>query len=69
MFNDYIFTEPSFLRGVAKVLDPGGVLTRDSIIISSSPAEADRNALASDLRVVSRDMNKALAGLEADGQG
>lgn len=60
MYDDYIFTKPSFLRGVARVVDLGGTLARESVIISSSTWEADQRALASDLRVVARDMNEAL---------
>lgn len=66
MYEDYIFAKPSFLRGVGRVVDLGGSLTRDAFIFSASPAEADRRALVSDTRVVARDMNEALAAVEAD---
>lgn len=65
-FDDYIFVRPSFLRGVARAIDVGGALSRDSFVISGSPAEADRRALESDWRVVNRDVNKAFAsGVDA----
>lgn len=66
MYEDYIFAKPSFLRGVGRVVDLGGSLTRDAFILSNSPAEADQRALASDTRVVARDMNESLAAVEAD---
>jgi hypothetical protein len=66
LYDDYIFAKPTFLRGVGRVVDLGGSLTRAAFIISDSPAEADRRALASDVRIIARDMNAALAAVEAD---
>lgn len=60
-FDDYIFVRPSFLRGAARAIDIAGVLAKDSVIISATPAEADARAIASDWRVVGRDLNESLS--------
>lgn len=65
-FDDYIFVKPTFLRGVARAVDIGGLLTKDAFVMSATPAEADRRALESDWRVVNRDINKAMSS-GADG--
>lgn len=65
-FDDYIFVRPGFLRGVGKAIDLGGVLSRESVLISSTPEEADARALASDFRVVKRDLNAAFKTIAAD---
>lgn len=59
-FDDYFFTRPSFLGGVARVIDLGGALGREAVLLSPSPKEADERALASDLRVVGKDINAAM---------
>lgn len=61
MFDDYIFVKPSFLRGVARAVDIGGSLSKDAFVLSASPVEADRRAIASDWRAVNRDVNEAMA--------
>ncbi len=60
-FDDYIFVKPTFLRGVARAVDIGGILSNDAFVLSETPAEADRRALNSDWRAVNRDLNKAMA--------
>jgi hypothetical protein len=65
-FDDYIFTRPSFLGGVARAIDISGELGREAVKLSRTPAEADMRALASDFRVTNRDLHKALETLTAD---
>jgi len=64
-FDDYMFVRPGFLRGVARAIDIGGALGRESFVVSPTPREADRRALASDFRIVNRDLNRALSAIEA----
>jgi len=61
MFDDYIFEKPSFLRGMARAVDIGGLLSKEAFVLSDSTTEADRRALQSDWRVINRDLNKAMA--------
>lgn len=65
-FDDYIFVQPGFVRGVGKAIDIGGVLSRESVLISSTPEEADARALASDFRAVKRTIAAAFASIAAD---
>lgn len=62
-FDDYIFVTPSFFRGAARVADLAGVLGGESFLVSQTPAEADARALASDWRVMGRDLHLALSTL------
>ena len=59
MKNKYIphklFAEPSFLEGVASVLDVGGMLHKD-YNSSNSELEADAKALQNDWRAVGKDI-------------
>jgi hypothetical protein len=59
-FDDYFFTRPSFVGGVARVIDLGGVLGREAVLSSRTPQEADERALASDFRVVGKDLEAAM---------
>jgi hypothetical protein len=58
-FDDYWFTRPSFIGGVGRVIDIGGVLGREAVKIVATPAEADARALSSDFRVVAKDLKAA----------
>lgn len=62
-FDDYFFTKPSFIGGAARVIDLGGVLSREAVLLSQTPKEADERALASDFRAVSRDIRAAMNGI------
>ena len=57
MFCDYQFVRPSFVEGMARVLDIGGTLQEYSAY--ESAAEADYNAIASDWKVVMGDFGIA----------
>lgn len=63
-FDDYFFVSPTFLRGAARVLDIGGHLDKSAYLISSNEEEADVRALASDWRVVGKDLRQAFSQLE-----
>lgn len=54
---DFLFARPSFGSGVARVLDLYG--TFDAYNSSTSEAEADYRAIASDWCVVGRDLDEA----------
>ncbi|MBI2551870.1 hypothetical protein HYW17_01040 [Candidatus Uhrbacteria bacterium] len=54
----YLFAKPSFIEGVGRVLDLGGVL--DTYNISTTPAEADAKALRTDWMAVGNDLRSAM---------
>lgn len=54
---DFLFARPSFGSGVARVLDLYG--TFDAYNSSTSEAEADQRAIASDWCVIGRDLDEA----------
>lgn len=66
MFDDYIITKPTFLRGAARALDLGGALCQDAFVLSNSPADADARAMESDWRVTNRDLNQARETMERE---
>lgn len=51
---DYLFARPSFIEGMARVLDLGSTLNEYNR--SSTPEEADRSALKSDWYSIGSDM-------------
>ena len=55
---DALFARPSFVSGVARVLDLGG--TFDQYNSSATPGEADARALAGDWAVVGENMRIAI---------
>lgn len=65
-FDDYIFVTPGFLRGAARALDIGGILGQDAFVLSRSGSEADQRAIASDFRVMARDLNGALETVQSE---
>jgi hypothetical protein len=58
-YSDFLFARPSFLEGVARVLDLGSTLERRRKY--ATPEEADWAAIASDWRVVGDDLRAAIA--------
>ncbi|EKU72125.1 hypothetical protein [Selenomonas sp. F0473] len=54
-----LFSEIGFLKGMASVFDMGSTL--NTYNESSTPEEADRNALAHDWRVVGNDLRNAMS--------
>jgi hypothetical protein len=65
---DFLFAQPSFLVGVARVLDLGGTLSAHSYNESRSPSEADARAIESDWAVVGQDMREGIATVECNEQ-
>jgi hypothetical protein len=55
---DFLFTRPSFLAGVARLLDLGAQI--DVYNQSATPSEADARALYSDWRMVGEDLHTAI---------
>ena len=60
-----LFAEPSFLEGVASVLDIGGVLHKD-YNSSKNENEADRKALQNDWRAVGDDIKISISKYEQE---
>lgn len=54
----YLFSEPSFLTGIARIIDYKGSLSLYNASIS--PDEADYNALKSDWTVIGEDLKRAI---------
>jgi len=64
---DFLFTTPSMLSGVARVVDLGGLF--DAYNASPSPEIADRRAAAADWQTVRGDLLRAaqlVAGKECE---
>lgn len=59
MSTDYLFARPSFLRGMARAIDLGGLLNRGAYNVSPTAADADAKALLSDWQTVARDFGSA----------
>lgn len=60
---DFLFNSPTFLGGVATVLDIFGMLPAYNS--SETPKEADRRAHYADVLTLRKDMEVALAGVSA----
>jgi len=60
---DFLFAQPSFGSGAARVLDLFG--TFDAYNTSASEQEADERAIASDWLVVGKDLSGVLEQVEA----
>lgn len=62
-YSDILFSEPSFLEGIARVLDLGNTLTEYNN--SLTPEQADYIAAAADWTTVGNDLHAAMKD-EAD---
>ncbi len=58
-FTDFLYARPSFLEGVARVLDVGGGLTEFNKSLTIE--EADLRAIAADWGAVGQDLRDAIA--------
>jgi hypothetical protein len=56
--SDYLFAQPSFLTGMGRVLDLGGVF--DDYNTSETEAEAESKAMLSDWAAVGQDLADAM---------
>ena len=61
--SDFLFAQPSFLSGVARILDIFGLF--DSYNESPTPQEADAQAMYADWRITGQDITDAAAEFEA----
>lgn len=61
--SDYLFAQPSFLSGMGRVMDLGGVF--DDYNTSETEAEAEERGLRSDWLAVGRDIADAMAAADA----
>src|SRR5438270_493118 len=64
MTTDYLFTRPSFLEGIARILDFGNIL--DEYNFSRSGAIADYRAMQADWQAVANDLRYAFQRLELE---
>lgn len=60
MSSDFLFAMPTFLRGVASVVDLAGTAEDGSYNVSRTPKQADVRAIASDWLMVGRDLDSAI---------
>ena len=58
MSSKFLFADPSFLSGLARIGDIGGFFDRYNV--SNTPAEADIRAMASDWATVAQDLGVAM---------
>jgi hypothetical protein len=59
----FLFARPSFLAGVASVLDLGGTLTEFNQ--SLSPEQADFVAIKADLQAIAEDFRRVISEADA----
>ncbi len=59
-YSDYLFVNPSFLRGMARTLDIGVGLERSGYRVSLTPEQADYLALLADWSTVGSDITNAI---------
>jgi len=62
--SDFLFAQPSFASGAARVLDLWGVL--DDYNISPTTLEADEKAIAADWIIVGQDLSDAMEQHESE---
>lgn len=58
IYSELLFARPSFVEGIARLLDFGGALQQYNS--SLTPNEADYMAVASDWRAISDDLSRVL---------
>ena len=57
--SEFLFARPSFIEGMARILDLGGTLQEYNK--SRNAAEADAIALTNDARAIGNDLRRAVA--------
>jgi len=68
MTNNYFFVNPSFVGGMARILDLGGTFDGGAFLISATPAEADARAANADLRSLLEDFTRVIETDEREPQ-
>jgi hypothetical protein len=58
-YSDLLYARPSFIEGIARIVDLGGTLNEYNR--SPTPDEADFDALEADWRMLGQDLEQALA--------
>jgi hypothetical protein len=58
-FTDFLYARPSFLEGMARVLDIGGTLQQYNV--SATGEDADARALAADVHAIGADLRRVMA--------
>jgi hypothetical protein len=61
---DFLFAQPSFVSGAARVLDLWGIL--DDYNVSATTLDADEKAIAADWLVVGQDLSDAIEHQESE---
>ena len=64
---DYLFAKPSFIGGMARVLDLGGTLNVYNN--SATEEDADAQALRSDFKAIGKDLYDAIEAVERKNGG
>ena len=64
--SDFLYARPSFLEGVARIIDMGGTLNEYNS--SRSGQEADAVALRSDWAAIGQDMRDAIGEFEKEAE-
>ena len=59
MSNNYFFVSPSYITGMARILDLGATFDAGSYLIGSTPAEADARARTVDWNAIQNDLTAA----------
>ena len=62
--SDYLFAQPSYLSGVARLLDLGGIY--DDYNTSASPLIAEETAMMADALATARDIFSARQAMEVE---
>ncbi len=57
-----LFARPSFIEGIARIVDLGGNLQEYNV--SETEAEADENAIGNDWRIVGQDLSNSFKRYE-----
>ncbi len=66
MSNSYFFVSPSYISGMARILDLGATYDAGSYLMSSTPAEADARARAVDWDAIQSDLTAAVEANEQE---
>ena len=61
MSTDRLYARPSFLRGMARLVDLGGAINRGAYGATSTPTEADARALRGDWQALADDIASAFS--------
>ncbi len=66
-YSNFLFTDPSFIEGIARLLDFGGTLSQ--VNYSPTPEQADALAIKADWLAVGADLRATMEKFAADHPG